>query len=70
MGLEQFPKRGNSKVYDEDGSTQVPQDVREHKGVSKGTQLDWVSQSDEDFIRVYPNDEEEEDDEQDDTEDN
>lgn len=70
MGLEQFPARGESGVYDDDGSTQVPKDIRERDEVSKHDRLSWVSKTDEDFIRVYPSDAEEEIDKQDDKEDN
>lgn len=53
MGLDDFATRGSSGIYDEDGSSRVPKSIRDKEGWSKGTDLEWVSETDEDFVRVY-----------------
>ena len=53
MGLDEFPTRGSSGIYDGDGSSRVPKSIRDDKGWVKGQDLEWVSQPDEDFVRVY-----------------
>ena len=53
MGLDEFPTRGSSGIYNGDGSTSVPKDIRRSEDWGKGTDLEWVSKPDEEFVRVY-----------------
>ena len=58
MALDDLPQRGSSKLHDEDGQTTVPKSIREREGWSKGDDLEWYSDPDEGFVRVYGPDEE------------
>lgn len=55
MGLENIPERGNSTIYDDEGATSVPKDIREAEDLNleRGDELIWVKNTDEDFVRVY-----------------
>lgn len=53
MGLDQYPTRASSKIYNESGDSRVPADIAEDMDWDKGDELNWVSDSDEDFVRVY-----------------
>lgn len=55
MGLENIPEKGKSTIYDDEGATSVPKDIREVDplNLGRGDELIWVKNSDEDFARVY-----------------
>lgn len=53
MGLDEFPTRGSSGIYDDDGSSRVPKSIRNKEDWGKGTDLEWVSDNEEEFVRVY-----------------
>jgi len=57
MSAEDQPETGKSSIWDADGGTTVPKDIREHAGLGKGSSLKWVSNPDEDFVRVYKQEE-------------
>lgn len=63
MGLQDFPKRGNSSIYTDEGNTRVPKEIRESDGLQwhKGQSLTWVKIPDEEYARVYASDKEPED---------
>lgn len=53
MGLDEFPTRGSSGIYNEDGTTRVPKSIRNNMGWGKETSLEWISKNDEEYVRVY-----------------
>lgn len=55
MGLKDFPTRGKAAVYDTDGTTRVPDSIRKSDdfSVEKGDDLHWVKIPEEDYARVY-----------------
>lgn len=55
MGLSDIPTRAGSSVYDDEGTTRVPKDLRDSDDlrVVKGSKLVWVKYPDDDFFRVY-----------------
>lgn len=55
MGLEKIPDRAKSSVYDGDGTTSVPMNIRDEDNlnVEKGDKIIWVSFPDEDYVRAY-----------------
>lgn len=57
MGLDDLPDRGSTSIYDEDGETRVPKKVKDGEGWRKGDKIEWYSDPDEDFVRVYGPDE-------------
>lgn len=58
MGLSDIPTRAGSSVYDDEGTTRVPKDLRntDDLRVVKGSKLVWVKYPDDDYLRVYPRD--------------
>jgi len=55
MGLDEIPRRGESGVYDDNGTTRVPDKIRNSESfkVSKEDNLTWIMMPDEDYVRVY-----------------
>lgn len=55
MGLSDIPTRAGSSVYDDEGTTRVPKELRESEDlrVEKGSKLVWVKCPDDDYFRVY-----------------
>lgn len=53
MGLDSYPTRGESGIYNAEGDTRVPVSIRDDMDWDEDTKLNWVSESDEDFVRVH-----------------
>lgn len=55
MALEDTPDTADSSIWNDKGSTTVPEKMRDILGVGKGDELKWVSDSDGDHVKVYKN---------------
>lgn len=55
MTLEDTPDTADSSIWNDKGSTTVPEKIREALDVGKGNELKWVADSDDDHVKVYKN---------------